>query len=442
MAAERLPPPPPPPLAAAVVSAPTGAVPVTAASLISTLCPKRRKTESSQEFAETSIEDLLDDNLLLEIFSRLDVQSVLLCRAVTKRWFSLISDPHFIHRLLHRHESLSKSQPFTLLFQSDLYQPNLNKDTIRRVGFNYLNSSVLKSFSNRRGPFLNFLPISNEKVRIEASVNDLLLISCLRHEEKGSPLYRYYVCNPVTRQWRLLPLGRLSKERPLVAVVCNPAQPSNYKVVRVCSQFKVEIFSSQSGEWSRSFPVSSRSLHRPRIRSLVAGNPMLYWLIGDRQNFCSIAAYDPFSNPSQCKIIDAPTAVSEDPIYNHVLGVSRGRLLLVEMTLPSEVHVHLLRIWELEDYSNAGTTWCNTYNISFGSFSARFLANDPCDENVFFIKWEDYVLQCDMQTRRFTVILKREDSLRDMPWESVVTLAHPNPLCPTPVAVPPMFSLS
>ena len=200
--------------------------------------------------------------MLFEILSRLPCRLALQCKSISKRWYSLISDPSFIRGFCHRHRNYS--DPFTLLLQyhrNILVVPSENSDLYLHCcggGFD----------------FLNFLPCiergrENFPYRIKAAFNDLLLVCRNVPPMHSLPCFtEYYICNPLTKQWLMLPSRRT--RIVMVGFICEPYSQQElaianyrYKVVRWIfpsfesntSELEMEIFSSGTGEWSN-FVVS------------------------------------------------------------------------------------------------------------------------------------------------------------------------------------------
>ncbi|KAK7853979.1 f-box protein [Quercus suber] len=143
------------------------------------------------------------DEVIFQILARLPVKSLFRTKTVCKRWYRLSSDKYFIQL----YNELSVKNPMVLVEVSEVSE----------------SKSSLICVDNLRGVSEISLDFLNDRVKIRASCNGLLCCSSI--PDKGV----YYVCNPMTREFRLLPKSR---ERPvtrfypdgeasLVGLACN-----------------------------------------------------------------------------------------------------------------------------------------------------------------------------------------------------------------------------
>ena len=176
-------------------------------------------------------------DLLTEIFLRTPVKPLLRFRSVSKRWLSLISDPHFCHR--HARRS-SASVPGVLLGL-----PNSNFDFI--------------SFDEKKAsePPLRSLDFIGDPlgVKVLQVCNGLLCCSTVRSLGTSR---NYYICNLATRRFSVLPPPCSSGGRDTVFginLAFDPSKSPYYSVicVRSCevsiSHYQIEIYSSGTGDW-------------------------------------------------------------------------------------------------------------------------------------------------------------------------------------------------
>jgi|UniRef100_A0A2N9FAD4 hypothetical protein len=459
-------------------------------------CRKRRREEpdpddhDSIHSSEPEI-NKLPDAMLFEILSRLPCRLVLQCKSISKRWCSLISDPSFIRGFCHRHRKYS--DPFTLLLQ---YQNNI-------VFVPSENSDLYLHCCGGEFDFLNFLPC-NERARktfpyrIVAAFNDLLLVW---REVPPMCFSEYYICNPLTKQWLMLPSTSRRTRIVMVGFICEPYSDKElaianyrYKVVRWIysslesksntSELQMEIFSSETGEWSNfvvSLPRGRRfnpHINRIMEAGVVACNGMLHWL--DVEGFVVLdpwgvdeedkmikgfVVFDPFNeNAEQClRYIDPPIEFLRDDNFSlESFGVFQGRLRIFQSAFQE---VAFFCVWELEDYGNAGK-WCMKHKVYFkdmvsehpdlitiarkSSWSVHFLAFHPKDGEIFYLRFWNYVVLCNMRT----MVLKIEGQLCDrgkvlvgndgpfIPVPAKSAFLHGQPSWPTPVPPLPLKLLS
>nr|GLL38933.1 F-box protein At5g49610-like [Ipomoea trifida] len=300
-------------------------------------------------------------DLLVEILARLpSSRAVIQLKLVCKSWCSLISSHYFITVFNHRrHDPIHPSSSGCFIFQSGFERRLL----MVRWGYHDLPGDFHR-------PDFSFLPCPQSSIRLMGSCADLILCStrtspsCL-----FQPIF-YYVCNLLTKQWVALPPSpqfQLQSVSFSVGFLCVPAPCSlcssssqcvlghnnnnNFMVVRICvalpvtsiqpqSDFIVQLFSSEEGEW-KSVVVSSPRAVSFTVRSsatLVSYKGMLHWLISG-----FILVYDPYNCPRRfCRVIDTPIGI-EDRFQT--IGLFQDRLRL------THVWSFLLHIWELEDYN-------------------------------------------------------------------------------------------
>ncbi|CAA0816829.1 Unknown protein [Striga hermonthica] len=185
---------------------------------------------------------------------------------------------------------------------------------------------------------------------VRASCNDLLLVSLdkvflddrFRHHHQ-----RYYICNPVTKKWFLIPRETPLGTRAGFALICNK---NSYKVVLIdmigfndaqgedlgdTYLQTVLVFCSESGQWTRSFflfptrPTRDYSI----ITNVVSCNGILYWMDG-LYNFNRIVSVDLADN--RCVVIYFSDIVRENttrrtPDSRVHIGAVRDELRLLHV---------------------------------------------------------------------------------------------------------------
>ncbi|PRQ19797.1 putative F-box domain-containing protein [Rosa chinensis] len=230
----------------------------------------------------TSI-DNLPDEVLIEILCRLPCYKfVSQCKFVSNRWCTLTSNPLFIRRFLS--------------LQSDR---KTNRTLINRRGEEFLNrmSSSSQPLSPLFKRIMSFHGLKEEPV-VEGTYNDLVLCCASKYEQRD-----YYICNPYTMQWLPLPPPPQLVHYAPVGFTCdlryyncnkeNEVQlNAEYRCVVVrlilpCGQrfsckFKVQLFSSETGEWKESIvsspsPVGVEIAIDRKVISPFAYKGMLFW---------------------------------------------------------------------------------------------------------------------------------------------------------------------
>uniref|UniRef100_A0A7N0RBM4 F-box protein n=1 Tax=Kalanchoe fedtschenkoi TaxID=63787 RepID=A0A7N0RBM4_KALFE len=208
------------------------------------------------------LKDIIRENAL----RFLPAKSLFKCTSVCRDWKLLISTPFFAH-----------NQSFSFRGFSGLF---------------YQTSNGLLTFvpldSKAHGvpdPSLSFLPLP---VVVRCSSNGLL---CCQDSSKS-----YYICNPVTKQWKKLPQPNADHGAdPAIVLIFEPSLLSFEAEYKLVCAFKsadfdgleFDIFSSKEGSWRVSGEIcfGNRGL---LPRSGVYADGVVYWMT----NMCSIFGFD------------------------------------------------------------------------------------------------------------------------------------------------------
>ncbi|CAI0414307.1 unnamed protein product [Linum tenue] len=380
---------------------------------------KRRRihsTEADPPPPATTIVQLGDD-FLVEILIRLpNPRSACRCKAVCKRWKSLISNPiRFNRRFVSHHQSRNR-QPVLLL-------PSDDPQAIIR--------SVI--------PMTTLLTQSSFAVM--DSYKDLVLCGFSDVGPAGGrsalerEIYRsYFLCNPLTKQWVALPLA---PELPLdcgiffTRLVCEPrisndldlgeeqvfAYSSEYRFRVVCLYLhegctKINMFCSDTGEWTKDILVL-REHCQFATRNVVSCNGEVFWCYGvpnqepvamQHQMEPFIAAFNPFHPDIPPTAIEPPLVFGK-PGWD--VGVSQGALhaIVFEDRIEPGRSQITLSVWRLEEDRKSWRKVCD------GSMKGPRLCElrtnlGPClhpeKPQVFYLRHSDgsgdiYALSCDLR---------------------------------------------
>lgn len=145
----------------------------------------------------------LPDDIVFQILARLPLESLIRFRCVCKSWHKLVSDKYFIQ--LHNDLSPPTKQLILLL---QYYARGRGEDHILGLVDNWR-----RCYS---GLSLDFL---GQKVTVDASCNGLLC--CVNCDTNPA---RYYICNPVTREFKFI-----FQERPAYEVVILVVDPRSQR---------------------------------------------------------------------------------------------------------------------------------------------------------------------------------------------------------------------
>lgn len=212
---------------------------------------------------------IFPDEVVIQILARLPVKSLFRFKTVCKLWYRLSLDKYFIQL----YNEVSRKNPMILVEISDSSESKTSLicvDNLRGVS----------EFS------LNFL---NDRVKVRASCNGLLCCSSI--PDKGV----FYVCNPVTREYRLLPKSRERHvtrfypdgEATLVGLACDSAY-RKFNVVlagyhrmfghRPDGSFICLVFDSELNKWRKFVSFQDDHFTHMNKNQVVFVNIALHWL--------------------------------------------------------------------------------------------------------------------------------------------------------------------
>ncbi|KAF3953521.1 hypothetical protein CMV_021048 [Castanea mollissima] len=309
---------------------------------------------SSSLLQRLSIDDLprlpiddLPDCLLIEILTQLPLKSIFQCKCVSRRWCSLISAPSFAY-IGHRLRSSSILQRTSTLLISHY------NDGVRKV----LMTSEEPEFKSLAS-LINQYYINNSSVSLDivhASCHDLLLCTQTKLKLFSEVVddVVYHVLNPITRQSIMLPpLRRPSSAWIGLIFRCyHDQQQFSYRVMRipkfenVSTEFKADIFSSETGKWSESIVLCPPEFYFTDYAHSYAGVPyqgLLFWWSLDGH----LLGFDPYTSTC-CRVIYKPEDLAPNNRIQR-LGVCNGALRICKLAGPSYAD-EILLVWELKDH--------------------------------------------------------------------------------------------
>ncbi|OMO58501.1 hypothetical protein COLO4_34567 [Corchorus olitorius] len=282
------------------------------------------------------------DEVTLQILARLPVKSLFKAKTVCKLWYRLASDKYFI-RL---YNEVSVKNPMVLVEISDSME----------------SKSSLICVDNLRGVSEFSLEFLKDRVKVRASCNGLLCCSSI--PDKGV----YYVCNPMTREFKLLPRSRERHvtrfypdgEATLVGLACDLSR-NKFNVVlagyhrtfghRPDGTFICLIYDSDSNKWRKFVSFQDEHFTHMNKNQVVYVKGALHWLTGS----CSyILALD--LDYEVWRKISLPDEVSYGTGNRVYLLELSGCLSLIQISDA------WMKIWVIKDYEKE--IWCMVDRVS------------------------------------------------------------------------------
>ncbi|KAL3505598.1 hypothetical protein ACH5RR_030980 [Cinchona calisaya] len=280
--------------------------------------------------------DFFPDDVVLQILARLPVKALFRVKCVCKLWYRLASGDYF----RHLYNDLSVRNPMVLVEVTDSSSES---------------RSSLICVDNLRGVYEFSLDFIKDRVKVRASCNGLLCCSSI--PDKGV----YYVCNPMTRKYRMLPRSR---ERPvtrfypdgeatLVGLACN-LLTQKFNVVlagyhrsfgnRAERTFICLVFDSETNKWRKFVSFQDDHFTHMNRNQVVFINGALHWLTG---SFTALLVLDLKCDMwRKISLPDEVSCVAGSRVY---LLESEGCLSVVQISEAWMI------IWVMKDYE--GEKW-------------------------------------------------------------------------------------
>ncbi|KAK9924830.1 hypothetical protein M0R45_033178 [Rubus argutus] len=421
-------------------------------SRISQLTPVEELTAPvSSKIMNISIDDL-PDVVLVEILCRLlRYKFVSQCKLVSKRWCTLMSNSYFIGRFL--------------CLQSDHKQTPTMRTVINRNGFEFL--PRISSSANPLNPLFkrlkSFHRLKDEPV-VVSTYNDLVLCSASKCEQRD-----YYICNPCTLEWVALPPPPQVDQIVPIGLICDHPYYNckkddlqgghiiqlnaecRCKVMRLifpydqkfsCKKFKVQIFSSETGEWRESI-VSSPSdidFYVINYEANFIYNGMLFWggvnfLIGLNPFMIDSSCGANGDDHYECRFIELKL---DRHFLFECLGTYRGCLRMCDYN--SATRVLSVRDLNEEILFHGGTVKLGMENTKVYSLEKEMMPDDdptgnyvlgfdPYDDDILYLErgGDSDIVKCNIHTREWSKIAENRR------MESCIYFPFVVPWWPTPV---------
>ncbi|PWA53350.1 F-box associated domain, type 1 [Artemisia annua] len=201
-----------------------------------------------EEGTMRGIEDL-EENLMLDIFSRLNVRTILCCKCVCKKWHDIVLDPYFVNNMWPKNPNNLglMIHHVTITGRGGLHWIEIEEeeedfDVARILTVDLSTPRELKRFD--RYPGFCF-----QKMVVGGSVEGLICVWSIFHTT--------WIINPVTKEYMNLPDApsslSLSNTRPDIISYGFGASvgAKAYKVIRIykTSTIEIEVFTLGTDQW-------------------------------------------------------------------------------------------------------------------------------------------------------------------------------------------------
>ncbi|KAM7528534.1 hypothetical protein LguiB_031944 [Lonicera macranthoides] len=331
------------------------------------------------------MDELLPQDLIFNIFSRLEVKQLLQLRSVSKLWCAIIDHPSL--PAIHLSTQSQKAQPATTLVLS----PNPDGD---KVPPTFTTIHLLQESGKVLQPTTQFmnLPFSTTRLNLEGSSNGLLYFVQNGRDRA------VVISNPFKKQYRKLPppdipcleLAYLSKyglgfdnitrSLKMVCVFFKELDFSSYKL-------GAKVNCLGTGLWRE---INQVPLY-PISGSPVFSHGFLHWikdpLVVDGILEGTIIRFD--FNKEEFTLIPCPKFVASDEWCNYFdlfkLIEFKGEVGMVDLSMEGSIE-----IWVMKDYDNQ--EWSRQYR--FGIRAPRWSNVFGCRTQVLgFLRDEDILLK-------------------------------------------------
>ncbi|XP_027067731.1 F-box protein At5g07610-like [Coffea arabica] len=334
------------------------------------VAPRRAPSSSSSPFSATVISN--NEDLLIQILLFLPPKSLIRFQCISKQWRALISSPRFCRLHLQKSRTTSSSASEAGLF---LYRRIYKNFELNAISLCHDRSTAMGMISSR---FVNFLGMEGEILGFH-SCNGLIFIDFWWNYD----IRRYYVYNPTTNQYRLIPQPDIDgkfRTTTAVNIVFDPLMSDEYRLVCVLSkvideemeigEFYFLVYSSETAVWKECTDVKTEGTDYYHFKQGVYWNGNLYW----NNAISSLLCFDFEHNcVRKMKMTRTPSPRPPPPyLINYYFGESGGNLHLIHQFEPQPNFFHIREL-ELElGLGRYNSRWLLKYRVDIGALTARY----------------------------------------------------------------------
>nr|XP_043630963.1 F-box protein At3g07870-like [Erigeron canadensis] len=354
----------------------------------------------------SSMQDL-PEHVTIDILLRLPVKKIIHCKCVCKKWHNIVSDPYFadlhllrspkglmIHHNSERDNRTGHLKPGILKWVEIEDEPdhhNLQHDPVMSLDLNL--ATIFQK--------TQILPVG--------SVNGLI---CLW--QFGPKVDNTYICNPITREYMILPRQRYYRKGYAIIVYGFGVtlKTNEYKVVRTFqgnippdptsgsrpSLLEAEVYTLGMGHWRSlgQVPFWCSGFDGPSL------NGHAHWIVIDRDSPEKLCAFD--FDTETFKLFPSPPCEYIEESYNHYisLGVLKGCLCQAD-TFDSQ-----LTIWVMKEYGVKE------------SWHKEVVIKESISPDLDWLMWEPVYVIESLKNGTILIVFRRDKLLVYCPHKNVV----------------------
>ncbi|PON33788.1 F-box domain containing protein [Parasponia andersonii] len=301
-------------------------------------------TKSTSLKKAVEILDLMEE-LLIIIFSKLSVTSLLRLKSVCKSWYTLITSPSFVTMHLNSKDRRKDYLGFITYGSNSIYVSFFSYHTME--------------FSSNLRQHLNAKFVGFSKG----------LLCVVTKNEKS-----FYAINPATKEYKLLkePNKHLAGHTHGLVSACYgfafDSEANDYKLVRVTIQ-KTEVLTLKSNSWrcilmndhSTSVMKGVWNLVDPWSKAVT--KHALHWIVMDQKIKKFIIAFDIVNE--EFRDIEIPGDIDQDYCSYHCSVLEDCLSVSILNTRPSVIE-NKIEVWMMKEYG-VERSWIKQYSFSVQS---------------------------------------------------------------------------
>ncbi|KAF9612210.1 hypothetical protein IFM89_038632 [Coptis chinensis] len=224
------------------------------------------------KLGEIDVVSKLPLDVVFDIFARLPLKTISQCRWVCKRWYDVVLHPRFaqVHFASNRLQCFAFRDRYRKFYMIDNECFDNFETQVRAYNLEF--NEFKENFK---------APRFVKQYEVVGSVNGLICFAPARENIYQTSKSRYYICNPITGYYLMLPKSPKNHIRPIASGFGFDSLNNVYKVLRILSDSsenvsEVEVYTFGSDCWrvvALNVPyISDMNLSNVHV------NNCLYWV--------------------------------------------------------------------------------------------------------------------------------------------------------------------